>query len=191
MEISRNVLSFGARGDGVTKDTRAIQNALDAGGIVHFPAGVYLTGTLYLRSNGGIDLAPGAVILGSPDLADYNPDDFCPQNVANKGDSATGAHLIVAVEQKHIVISGQGRIDGNRRAFYSVEENVPGNWTGILLRPGQMLFLCECEDVRISDVELFNAPYWTCFLHGCEQVAIHGVHIFNHQHTRKIGRAHV
>ena len=65
--MMRNVRDFGAVGDGKTLDTAAIQKALDAGGIVHFPAGTYLTGTIYLRSNGGLDLAPGATILGSPD----------------------------------------------------------------------------------------------------------------------------
>ena len=34
-----NVKDFGAVGDGVTLDTIAVQNALDAGGIVYFPAG--------------------------------------------------------------------------------------------------------------------------------------------------------
>ena len=54
-----NVKDYGAVGDGKTKDTPAIQKAIDAGGIVFFPPGVYLSGTLYLKSNGGLDLAPG------------------------------------------------------------------------------------------------------------------------------------
>ena len=50
-------------------------------------------------------------------------------------------------------------------------------------RPGQMVYLCECENVRISEVELNNAPYWTLFLHGCERVTIHGVRIWNDYKT--------
>ena len=75
-----NVLDFGARGDGIAKDTAPVQAALDAGGIVFFPPGTYLCGTLYLRSNGGLELSPGAVLLACPDREDYNADDFCPQN---------------------------------------------------------------------------------------------------------------
>ena len=45
-----NVRDFGAVGDGITKDTAAIQRAIDAGGMVMFPPGIYLAGTLYLRS---------------------------------------------------------------------------------------------------------------------------------------------
>ena len=51
----RNVRDYGAAGDGKTLDTAAIQRAIDDGGIVHFPAGTYLSGTLYLKSSGGLD----------------------------------------------------------------------------------------------------------------------------------------
>ena len=81
---TRNVKEFGAAGDGTTLDTAAIQAAIDAGGMVYCPPGVYLSGTLYLRSNGGLELSPGAILRGSPDLADYNPADFVPQNSASK-----------------------------------------------------------------------------------------------------------
>ncbi|MBR2720034.1 MAG: hypothetical protein IKB74_01750 [Lentisphaeria bacterium] len=77
-----NVKDFGAAGNGSTKDTCALQRAIDAGGIAYVPPGVYLTGTLYLRSNGGLELAPGAVLLASPDKEDYNADDYCVQNQA-------------------------------------------------------------------------------------------------------------
>lgn len=171
----RNVKDFGAKGDGVTKDTRAIQDAIDAGGIVHFPPGVYLTGTIFLKSNGGLDLEEGAVILGSPDQEDYNADDVIPQNRAFTSEHVSGAHLIIAAEQHNIVLRG-GRIDGNRQAFmnephptYSHVFAFP-EW-----RPAQMVFFCECENVTITDMEMVNPPYWTLFLHGCEFVTIRGL----------------
>ena len=179
-----NVRDFGAAGDGKTKDTAAIQRAIDAGGMVYFPPGVYLSGSLYLKSDGGLELAPGALLLASPDPADYNADDFCEQNSFSVSEHASGAHFIIAVEQKNIVIRGGGVIDGNREAFYrdywpeSPHKFKLGNW-----RPGQMVYLCECDNVRISDVEMNNAPYWTCFLHGCEHVNIRGVRIWNDYRT--------
>ncbi len=180
----KNVRDFGAKGDGISKDTSAIQAAIDAGGIVWFPPGTYLCGTLYLKSNGGLELSPGAVLLASPDLKDYNADDFCPQNRVFKQEFVTGKHFITAVEQHNITIRGGGRIDGNRKAFYEVPSDQSKIWSTPLTRPGQMIFLCECENVTISDVELYNSPYWTCFLHGCEMVQIRGVRIYNHQYTR-------
>ena len=179
-----NVREFGARGDGKNLDTPAIQKAIDAGGIAYFPPGIYLSGTLYLKSGGGLELAPGAVLLASPNPEDYNSDNFCKQNRVFSEEKVSGAHFIVAVEQQNITIRGGGRIDGNRRAFYEIpadrylrlEEYPP--W-----RPGQMIFLCECENVSIADVELVHASYWTCFLHGCEHVAIRGLRIQNDRHT--------
>ncbi len=179
-----NVRDFGAKGDGTTLDTEAIQKAIDAGGMVYFPPGIYLSGTLFLKSDGGLDLSPGALLLASPDRKDYNADNFCEQNRVFASEQVSGAHFIVAVEQHNITIRGGGRIDGNRRAFYEIpvdryplpEEYPP--W-----RPGQMIFLCECENVTLTDLELFDAPYWTCFLHGCEQAVIRGLRIRNNPYT--------
>jgi len=71
-----NVLDFGAKADGVTKDTDAIQKALDAcgengGGTVLLPVGMYLTGGIILHANTTLQMEKGASLIGSPDIADY------------------------------------------------------------------------------------------------------------------------
>ena len=176
-----SVRDFGAKGDGITNDTAAVQKAIDAGGMVFFPPGTYLCGTLFLKSNGGLHLDTGAALLASPDKNDYNADDFCVQNAVFTFENVSGAHFIVAVEQENITIEGPGRIDGNRKAFYEPPESWKKIWSSpIEWRPGQMIYLCECTNVRVQQVELYNAPYWTCFFHGCEYVQITGVHIYNH-----------
>ena len=90
----RNVKDYGAVGDGVSLDTKAIQKAIDLGGTVYIPEGIYRVGTLYLRSNGGLHLAAGATLLASHERKDYNSDDFCVQNVVSASEKVTGAHLI-------------------------------------------------------------------------------------------------
>lgn len=110
----RNIRDYGAVGDGAALDTRAIQNAIDDGGMVYIPDGIYRTGTLYLKSDGGLHLAPGAVLLASHDREDYNADDFCPQNDVFTSEHVTGAHLITAIEQENITIEGHGKIEGRR-----------------------------------------------------------------------------
>ena len=172
-----NVKAFGAAGDGKSNDTKAIQRAIDAGGMVYIPGGVYVTGTLFLKSNGGLHLAPDAVLRASHRREDYNPDDFCPQNQVFSAEQVTGAHLITAVEQENIVLSGTGRIEGD--AFFWMREKCADTpaWKPNPERPGQMIYFCECRKIRISDVHLNNASYWHLFLHGCEEVRISGLRI--------------
>ena len=122
----QNVLDFGAKGDGKKLDTAAIQAAIDAGGEVYFPKGTYISGTLYLKSGGGLNLSSGAVLRASHDRADYNADDFCEQNVAFSQETVTGAHLIVAVEQENIFIKGEGIIDGDSHYWINESRMVPG-----------------------------------------------------------------
>ena len=175
----RNVLDYGAKGDGVTLDTAAIQSALDAGGVVYFPAGEYRTGTIYLKSHGGLYLDHGATIKGSHDRADYNADDFCPQNEVFDDEFVTGAHLIVAVGQTDISLGGYGTIDGEGRHWMNENNtyNERGDYTPNAERPAQMVYLCECRGVKISDLNLVNGPYWHLFLHACEDVSVRGITI--------------
>jgi polygalacturonase len=70
-----NVQDFGARGDGNSLNTGALQAAIDMaaalGASVRVPSGNYLTGSLFLKSGVTLHLEPGATLLGSQSLADY------------------------------------------------------------------------------------------------------------------------
>jgi polygalacturonase len=71
------------------------------GGLVYFPPGDYLSGSIRLKSNVTLYLEAGATIWGSCDLADYNP-----------------PYLIYAEDATRIAVMGPGRIDGNGGAFW-------------------------------------------------------------------------
>ena len=178
-----NVKDFGAVGDGISLDTKAIQRAIDAGGVAWFPPGTYLCGTLWLHGDGGLELSPGAVLLASGNRQDYNADDFAPYNKVYPTECVSGAHFIIADRVSNIVIRGGGRIDGNRPAFYELPADIVCSYETITWRPGQMLFIHDCENVTIEDVQLTNSPYWSCFLYGCSHVRINGLRIANPMRT--------
>lgn len=178
------VTDFGAKGDGTTKCTAAIQAAIDAcnaagGGTVEIPAGVYVSGSIFLKSNVDFYVGPGATIKGSPDKEDYNAADVCPQNGTSAAESSFGAHLILCIEQHNVTVRGPGTIDGNSLAFI-VDANGkpwPGGQAKIPWRPSQMLFFVESTHLRLRDINLVNSPYWSCFLHGCTYVQVNGMNV--------------
>lgn len=109
-----NVRDFGATGDGVTKDTRAFQSALDAcavagGGDVLVPAGRYLIGSIQLGTRTILRLAKDSVLTGSPDLDDYPIIDVRWEGRTLPGHRA----LIYAANVDYIGIVGPGLIEGH------------------------------------------------------------------------------
>ena len=185
VQTSFNVRDFGAKGDGQTKDTVAIQKAIDActtngGGTVVVPPGTYVTGSIFLKNNVDFYIQGGALLLGSPDKEDYNKADVCPQNGTSTAESSFGAHLVLCLEQKNVTLRGPGRIDGNSSKFLVDKKGVP--WPEqdkIPWRPSQMLYFVESDNIRVQDIELTNSTYWTSFYHGCTHVFIRGVKIKN------------
>jgi hypothetical protein len=155
-----NVRTYGAAGDKKSSDTAAVQKAIDAcaasgGGTVLFPPGDYLSGTLFLKSNIMLHLAPGATLWGSRQMADYNP-----------------KHLIYAKDADNIGIEGAGSINGQGEAFWDKDFKP-------LPRPSPLIELWNCRDVRILGVAIRNAPGWTLHPKNCDRVTIRGISIVN------------
>src|SRR4051812_15271645 len=83
-----NVRDHGAKGDGKTLDTAAIQSAIDKcfnekGGIVLIPGGDFLSGTLELQSNVTLHIASSGKLLGSPKREDYSAGKGIPPGNGN------------------------------------------------------------------------------------------------------------
>src|SRR5689334_21383775 len=94
---------FGARADGKTKDTKAIQTAIDdcaakGGGTVTLTKGIYVSAPITLKSNITLDVAAGATLLGSPDHGDY------PQTTVFRAPGRQA--LITTVNAHNIAVTG-------------------------------------------------------------------------------------
>jgi hypothetical protein len=187
-----NILANGAVPDGKTLNTKAIQQAIkDAagkgGGTVYVPPGVFMTGGLVLRSRVTLYLESGAVLLGSPNVADYEYHPGPPTN----GD-ANGRHLIFARGCEDVVIAGLGVIDGNGSAFWARRDRVQPTpdelWRDVIAtdwepattqRPSPMLEFAYCKNLRIEGVTLQNPAGWTLRPVACESVFITGIRVRN------------
>lgn len=108
------VTNFGAKGDGVTKNTEIINKLIatcseQGGGRVLIPKGVFLTGAIYLKSNVNLHVSEGATLLFSRDSSDY-PIVFTRWEGM---ECMNYSPFIYAYEEENIAITGKGLLDGN------------------------------------------------------------------------------
>ena len=185
-----DVKEYGAAGDGKSMDTAAINRAVAAcnnagGGIVYLPPGVYLSGTVVLKSNVTLYLEAGATLLGSKNLPDYRLEPGPHQ----KGD-ANQKHLIFARDAENVGLAGPGRIDGQGPAFWVPSgRTVPPpeqSWKDVatydwkpLDRPSPLLEFYNCRNLRLEQVRIENASGWTLRPIQCDNVWIQGITIKN------------
>ena len=188
-----SILEFGANADGKTLNTDAIQKAIDrvaqnGGGKVIVPAGVFLSGTVRLKDHIELFLEEGAVLKASPDLSHYNDFEEYPQNFQSEREGWSGKHFILAVCREDVAITGTGTICGNGEAFFDVPHRCKSFnyfWSrGIAKavngqRPGQMIALVECKNLRLTDFHIEDSPCWSLLLHGCEHAEISDLTIRN------------
>ena len=168
---SYNVVDFGAQPDGKTLGTQAIQKAVDqcaedGGGTVYFPAGTWLTGTIYLESHVTLWLDSGCMLLGSKEKKDYGrPREL--HGTENETFSYWG--IIAGKDLKHIAIRGRGTIDGQGVNFKYKDGPRPKN-----------IYLEGCSDVLIEGIRLRNAGSWMQHYRRCNRLTIRDIAVFNH-----------
>jgi polygalacturonase len=132
-------------GDGRTKDTEAIQGAIDTcaaagGGIVRLSPGTYLTAPISLRSHITFEIMADATLLGSTDFCDYLPTPCV--------DTGRRLALVSTVDATDVAIVGDGTIDGQGQPWWE-HRNDP--------RPRLVTF-DRCQRIRVEGITLTNSP---------------------------------
>jgi polygalacturonase len=162
-----DVRDFGAVGDGHTRDTAALQRTIEAahelgGGIVQLPAGRWLSGTLHLRSHVALELGPGAVLVASPDAADFAPPEWLPFETGSDRETIDFANALLAGHDlEHVSIGGRGTIDMNRRRRFGPKP----------------IALKRCRFVTVEGIGIVHSPNYCVSLGGCDDVVVDGVTI--------------
>ena len=163
-----DVTAFGAKGDGVTENTAAIQaavNFLPEGGRLYFPAGTYLTLPVALKSHMTVEFAEGAVLLGSTERKRYpvipgvTPDLGGGEEVffgTFEGNTMTMYQsLLSAAYAEDITIIGPGTVDGNAQNsdFWTAFKQDP------IARP-RLLFFNRCKNITVHGIKACNSASW-------------------------------
>jgi len=167
----------GAIGDGRTVNTNAIQAAIEAcaaagGGMIVVPAGVFVSGSIVLKPGVGLELQRGAVLKGSPDLADYP---LVLRRFVEAHPEALRMALVNATANHGLRIVGPGTIDGNgdpfwRRFFNTPEEHV--GTTKVQYAFPQIAFIQDCDDLLISGVTFKDAAFWNLHMYRCRRAVV-------------------
>ncbi len=191
-----DVAQYGAVGDGAKVNTQAIQAAIDAcaaggGGVVSFPTGKYLTGTLYLKSGVSLRVEQGATLLGSTNLADY-PVNSC--KYPSRSDEYTVRALIWGEGLEDVGITGTGTLDGQGGAFRSkkADREEMDSVNVSLKREGRypiqeryldrpyLIRLVSCRRVLVENVSLRNSAMWMQHYLDCDFLTVRGINVYNH-----------
>jgi polygalacturonase len=171
-----DVRKYGAKGDGTTKDTKAIQAAIDdcakqkKGGTVTLSRGTFLSAPIVLKSNTTLNLAAGATLLGSKDFDDYRELEVF---------RAPGRQSLVSADHaENIAIVGNGTIDGNGHVWW---ESIRGQrGAGIVgqgvFRPRLVVFN-YCKHVRMEGVTVKNSPSWQIVPYYSDDVVLRNIKI--------------
>ncbi|MBN1791597.1 MAG: glycoside hydrolase family 28 protein [Bacteroidales bacterium] len=200
-----NIKDFGAVADGKTINTLSIQKAIDqcfseGGGCVYVPSGVFVTGTIHLRSNINLHLESGAVLKGSTSIADYEP-------FERPGFGKTNYGMIFTLKAYNVSITGNGTLDGSEEAFFDWNKAKKIEWGGTTftrqkenfrkvnsgigdgpvdpakMRPHQMIIFSQCSNVLVENVVISKSPFWTLHFADCDGVIVKGVKIWNSLET--------
>ncbi len=145
-----DVRAYGAKGDGTSKDTVAIQAAIDAcaaaagGGTVQLAGGRFVSGALHLKSNIHLQVQMGATLEASTDHEDF------PE--AEEFHDAGRLPLLGADHAENVTIDGGGVIDGRGESWWSHVE--PG-----YRRPRLIVFRYS-RHIRMENVTVQNSPSW-------------------------------
>jgi len=173
-----NILDFGAIGDGQTLNTTAIQKAIDkahqgGAGVVLIPRGMFLSGSIHLKSNVELRLAEGATLLGSTRRFDY--------------EKITWHALVLAEGQENIAITGGGTIDGQGAALAAdvvrlVQDSIIidpywGNNRPHERERPQLIEFVGCKNARVSGILLKNSACWVQTYQACDGLIIENIRV--------------
>lgn len=174
--------TYGAKPDGATNDTHALQSAIDAcaakgGGKVVLAGGTFLSGPLVLKSNIDLDIDAGATLLGSANHDDY------PEitEFRNPGRQS----LLSAKNADNISITGHGTIDGAGQSWWT-EVRSHHNF-GVMdkanvFRPRLIVF-DHCKHILIQGVTVQNSPSWQIVPYYSDDVTIRNIKVLADPHS--------
>ncbi|OKS85423.1 glycoside hydrolase family 28 protein [Mucilaginibacter polytrichastri] len=188
-----DITKYGARADGITNNTVAIQKAIDEaavnGGMVLIPAGKFVTGVITLKSNVELHLAANAALLATTKRIDYG--------------AGNASALILADGQHHIAITGKGTIDGQgdlliKDIYRMLKDGIlkDAEWQKYnewhQMRPAEdnrpkLIQFKKCDNITIKNVTIKNGLDWIQDYRSCTNMVIDSIKVESNTYLNNDG----
>jgi polygalacturonase len=167
-----DIRQYGARGDGKSISTTAIQQALNecdkaGGGLVRVPAGTYLSKPVFLGNNTTLQLDAGAILKATDERADFVDPDKTNQFVG----FINGKNLL------NVSIVGPGAIDGSGIRWWLAAELAGRKTPATYISRPRLVVLTNCKHVHFQDLYLQNSPSFHLVPTECSDVTLTNVTI--------------
>jgi len=174
-----NITDYGAKGDGKTINTAAIQSAIDAcnkagSGRVLVPSGKFVTGTIIMKDNVELHVSHGAILQGALGPENY-PLQPKPEFRSYIFQSHRWYSLIYAEKAKHIAVTGTGTIHGPGKHFRATDWIIRGKWA----RNPRIILFVSCKDIRVQDIHFRDSTFWIQHYINSENIIVRGVEVFS------------
>jgi polygalacturonase len=172
--------SYGAKADGTTKDTLALQRAIDdcarkGGGVVQLARGTFLSGPIVLKSHITLQVDSGATLLGSQDKGDY------PRMREMREDAVQP--LISATNAQDVAIRGGGIIDGAGQPWWAEVYAHKDSPDYVAARRPRLIFFDHSRQVLIEGVTIQNSASWQVTLYYSDGVTLRNAKILAPEHS--------
>jgi polygalacturonase len=164
-----DAFAYGAKADGKTKDTAALQQAIDdcarkGGGAVLLAMGTFLTGPIILKSHIALDVEPGAILLGSQDKSDYSQWTVLREDAVQP--------LIRATDAQDVTIRGGGTIDGAGQPWWAEVHAHKNSPDYVAAKRPRLILIDHSKHIRIEGVTIQNSASWQVTLYYSDDVTI-------------------
>ncbi len=193
-----DVRDFGAKGDGTTKDTKAIQAAIDkasagGGNVVVIPPGRYVSGTLHLRDNLTLRIEQGATLVFSPDDGDFDPYEELPYHMAGPPKKVEPeVTFVTRTLPERRRLSAPPAWDDTETSYFHYSllsgdgvHNVAIEGTGAIdgNRPKRggpkPIGIKNSEWISVRGITIRNAPNYNISFAGTDHIEVEGVKLIN------------
>jgi polygalacturonase len=172
--------SFGAKGDGKTLNTEAIQSAVDAahkdgGGTVVVPKGVFITGAIFMKPGVNLHLEEEGVLKGSTDMENYPKKSI---RIEGHFEENYSSGLINAEKCDGLRITGKGVLNGNGRPvwdkFWKLRRAAEDykNFRNLSILRAQLCIINNSDNVHIEGVTFKDSQFWNLHIYNCRNVTI-------------------